>query len=344
MNRIDIAELRVHVGSPAVTIIAPYEKSSLEARTFNLISKLNLESFEIDALKKQVTVLLKHVTFPEQITKVGFFINKHIVRLYPLSSDVELCETLDTYFHLDDIVKSLNRKERYFILACDPWGLIFYEGCEDVLIEVIHTKTGLSWKYGQPIGSLQGTLCSTKAPTQCMYTNAKDFYRELDAHLNHYIEQDPAPLLIYGSQEHNDMFKMHSQYAHVVCAYIQDITLAKELAQECYHTLYTETLARIKPEDPLVLIDQSANYQQVATAAIEGSVEMLLVAKDFHKAGCEDKITGNFSVGIACSQNVNTIDIIDALIETVKSKRGNVLFVPTNFMERYNNVVAFMRF
>lgn len=344
MNRLDIQELCVHMSYPAITIISSCTKEGIQEKFDHLISLVSKKNPEIKHIQLHMHELLEQLVCPLDKTKIALFANKHIVRAYALPCNVADVESIDHYFILDPIATCINRKERYFVLECDPENLAFYEGHDETLIQVIYTKTGYQWKMAQPIGTLQKRICKALSEKACIEEVTIEFYQSLDAHLAEYVERDPQPLVIVGDEEHIQQFKKYSKHAPIVCAFVQDFTHVFKRVNGCYKQLYTQAIEKLNSASADVLIDKTANHQAITQAARQGAVEVLLVERSFHENGCEDIVSGELEKKDACSTTEINIDLIDALIESVKSKGGAVLLLPENSLANYNHVVAFTRF
>ena len=82
--------------------------------------------------------------------------------------------------------------------------------------------------------------------------------------------------------------------------------------------------------------------KDVYILAIESSCDETSIA--IIKNGCEDIASGLLIKRDACLTTEINIDLIDFIIECVKSKGGIVLLLPENSLVRYNHMVAFTRF
>ena len=337
MNRVDIQELRVHVSGPALTIITKNDTTFLLKRLTSFIDTIRSDYPEFAHADKQLEELLSGIKIPASASNLAFFMSKNLARLYPVCSqeypypsDIDDVERIDHVFYVDSIVRALNRQNRYFVIACTPEKLRFYEGYDNQLAEIIDTKTGKTWSevYGK-INMQDPSLC----------------YKQLDEHLDRYIEQEALPLLvIQNKKDELAGFSQYSKYSAQVCAYVdQERDCARE-ANRCYEQRYNEIFDKIDHKDGSVLLDMSPHYGKIAEAAIEGRIASLVVSRFVVKPGCREHISGTYHAGGTCSINAEQVDIIDEIIETVKAKRGNVTMAEPYKLEKYNNMVALTRF
>ena len=329
MNRIDIAEMHVHMSYPAITLVAKCDRVVIKERLDALLSSAE-QSADLSKVRGNVNNILEHFFCPYGPKKIAILINKHIARVYSVPVDIEDYQEISHHFVLDPIIKSLNRKERYWVLVGQGDEARFYEGYTGELTEVVHTASGLPWHIGHPV-------CLYKNDLACLYS-------QIDRHIDRFFEQDPLPLLIVGSSKEQELFKTHSKYAQSVCAFASDLHQVPALAHTCYERLYRSTLTYADRGGSDVVSQNDVGYDQIMKHAWQGSIETLLVEKGLTQKGCSDKITGEVATENACTTYQQSVDIVDAIIEEVKAKRGTVFLLPDGALSKYGGMVAITRF
>jgi hypothetical protein len=274
---------------------------------------------------------LQQVILPKEAAKIAFFASKHIVRVYPCVLDIDDLEIIDHMFHIESIVRVANRQNRYWALYIDHEKTVLYEGHNTILVEAIDPHTGYSWSQAHVLPKYS--------------ENSQAFYSACDNYINRYIEQENVPVIIIAP--HADIIddcKKYLKNYNRLCACVADEQECFTKAQVCIKNNYDYMMHKIKDSNPLVLIDKTQNFEQISQAAIEGRVESLVVSHDFYKTGCDSKKSGKYSIEQNCPLDADLIDIIDEIIETVKAKGGRVILWDSLELERYNNMVAIMRF
>lgn len=311
MNRKDIQGLRVHSGFPAFTLVIPCEKGRVKEALKDLLKQAE-DSRWADIVAERCHELLDKLVCPTKPFKSAFFIDKHRAKAYVVPPEVPDCAICDTTFHLDPIIAVLNRINRYWIIDCTGPVPRLFEGVEGALIE---------------------------PQSACIFVGDQEEYDLFDRCTGLYLEQDRLPICLVGPPQATQRFEFLAPYAHSIFAHVADYDDVWPAMQRWYASSAEKILNDIAHGRPDV--DFLVNVNSIVDAARQGQISTLVLEEELARQGCEHPVTRSVVTESHCPPGFLSIDLIQEIIENVRSKGGNVFLLPAGSIAQHGRMVAF---
>lgn len=318
MNRKDIQELRIHTGYPAITIIMPCEKKSVQEALAKVLTQLADDPVSV-LVKEKSSELLAHFSCPLPGAKVALFIDKHRARSFVVPQTVADTVACDTSFKLDGIVAVMNHTFRYWVIDCTQEVPVLLEG------------------MGELVNELSGT-CTIFTDQECALNHNKK--RCFDTCFNTYLEQDSLPIVIVGDAQQTLRLRLLAPYTELIAARVPSLTDVWPVIQR-WHAAEVEKMLK-KITTGFADQDYFTDINDILVYARQGSVAQLVIEEGYARPGCEHPVTRAVLFNKSCPHDYATISAIEQIIEAVRSKGGSILIVPDGSLLSYGRMIAFL--
>ncbi len=361
MNRHDIQVLQQVEGRPALTITLPTHRTSPDnrqdpIRVKNLVAQATERLLEehnkrdIQPLLDRLEKLADEIDYRFALDGLVLFVTHDFAAKYylpySLPERVVVGETLFTR----DLVFTLNRTLRYWVLVLSEQPTRLYEGTRDALVEVegegfplTHEgpggETALPGGFGVNVSAIRDE-------------RHRQFFRSIDAALTPFLADDPLPLVVVGVDRFLAFFDEISAHTDAVVATLNgshDKTSAPELV-ELVWPLVKAGLAEQR-QGYLADLDKAVGQQRVVSTpgevwrlAQEGRGRLLLVEEDFHFAGRVDESGTTLTPADDPAAPGVLDDAVNDIIEMVLSKGGRVRFMKDGQLAAFQRMALTLRY
>jgi hypothetical protein len=361
MNQSDIRFLQSIREYPSLSILTPTHRTS-PANRQDPIRVKNLVKEATDRLtaefpRRDVEPLLTRleqeaarIDFPYTLEGLALFVNRTMARTFYLPFTVKERVAVDDTFATRDLVFTLNRSPRYWVLALSEQPTRLYEGLRDNVNEV--TLGGFPMTHEGPGGAT--ALPGGFGVQRSAYRDEahRRFFRAVDAALGRVLAVEPLPLAVLGVERYLAFFDEVSQNKQQVITTLRgsyDKTSAPELAEMVWPAVRSALVAsrRAALEDLEAAVGEqryAAGINEVWPLANEGRGATLLVEEDYHYPARHDP-TGLYLIPAVDPTAPEVLDdAVDDMIEVVLAKGGRVVFEDPGVLTAYQHIAMILRY
>lgn len=361
MNRRDIQLLQAIRQYPSLSILAPTHRRHPEnqqdpIRIKNLVTEATnrlLSQFakrDVAALLENLDDLCEEIDYQHTLDGLALFVNQDFARKFYLPFPVKERVIVEETFATRDLVFTLNRSPRYWVLVLSEQPTRLYEGFRDTLVEV--TTGGFPMTHEGPGG--EAPLPGGFGINRSAYRDEKkrQFFRQVDAAFGQVAAAEPLPLVVVGVVRNLAFFDQVSSNKHLIGATLtgsHDNTPAHELGKLVW-PLVQEVLAKQR-QGELERLEVASGAQRAASGigevwrlAQEGRGETLLVEEGYHLPARVDESGWHLTPADDPTAPGLIDDAIDELIELVLAKGGRVVFVAPGTLQAHHRVAMILRY
>lgn len=230
---------------------------------------------------------------------------------------------------------------RYYVLSLDERTSRLYEGFRGTLIDIQNTHFPFQLTPHPDAGRRPSSAASAH----------QAFMKETDDHFTHYFAQDPLHVVIVGSRESLSTFKSITIHSEIFIGELEgDYTavsphdLGRIVWPIVKHVLAgsndqsLQELERAARTDGII-----AGFDAVSQSVSSTTVLSLFVEEGFRMKG-SIHVTKD---GVVLSPDVDVAELIDdavdALVEKVLAKGGDVVFVDSDTMLKFQRIALIRR-
>jgi hypothetical protein len=291
-----------------------------------------------------------------------------LFHVYQLQRPVPTLALVADSFHTKPLRRFLQTVDRYQILGLSLGAIQLFEGNRDALDEIVlaaDVPRTISDALGEEFSDSHSSVASYGGVGQGstamhhghggkkeeMDIDSERFFRAIDrAVLKYHSQPSGLPLILAALPEHHHLFRRVSQNPFLVAEGIginPDALPIDELRERAWQIVEPQYQARLT-----TLADEFAaaksnglgsdDMAQVAQAAVDGRVAVLLIESDRQIAGRLDRTTG--LVGVADLSHPQVDDLLDDLGEVVGEMGGQVLVIPAERMLGKTGLAATYRY
>lgn len=373
MTRRDIAQLQTINEYPSVSILLPTHRTIPEKlqdpiRLKDLIrtafNRLTAEfpERELTSLFAHLDKLYDQIDFTATLDGLALFANKHFSALYILPFPVKEQVVIDKSFDTKHLVFELNRLIQYFVLALSKNSTRLFRGLgNNFLYEIIEPEFDAQGNpiSGFPLNDLgpeqHRALAIGTGDKDAAYLEAHDkqFFRFVDGFLDKFLQHEQLPVFLLGAGKDRELFMHVTKHKKSIVEQLHgnfdeasplDIMHAVEpLLKNYIKQKHQAALAEL--EEAIGTLHYAAGFEPVWHVAQTGRVHKLLIERGLSINGTfnpEKPEQVVLSTQVAISPTVD--DLVDYLIETVLSKRGEVIFVEPGTLAQHQKVAAILRY
>lgn len=362
MNRYDIRLLQEIRGYPALSILVPTHRTSPDnkqdpIRVKNAVTEATnrlLSEFskrEIQGLLANLERVVGEIDYPHTLDGLAIFVNNDFGRKFYLPFPVAERVVVDETFATRDLVMTMNRSPRYWVLLLSTNATRLFEGLRDTLVEVTEHRFPLRHSGpGGPDVPLPGGFGVRKSAYRDEYM--RKFYREVDAALTEVLKEDPLPVAAIGVDRNLSFLNEVTDNRSAIVATVQgnyDQASPHELGQLLWPVVLEKM--RERRRQALEELEAAFSAQRVAVGIEEawrmahmGRGQTLLVEEDFHYPGRTDD-TGFLLYPAEDPTAAGVMDdAVDDLVEEVLRKGGQVFFMEPGMLEKYQRAALILRY
>lgn len=288
-----------------------------------------------------------------------------LFRVYRLQRPVTELSVVANSFHTKPLMRIVQSADSYQILGLQQHAFKVYEGNRDGVQELppiaglSQTAEGLLNEDGAeadrtnrvygPAGAF--TQHGTDKKQDADKRNAERFFRAVDqAVLHHHTKPSGLPLILAALPENHHLFRSVSRNPQLMKAAIDvhpdDLSAdaLRERAWQLVLPIYLERLSNhLDAFGKARASDRATDVlDEIATAALDGRVETLLVEADRLVPGYVDTSSGKIVGSELVDPSVD--DVLDDLGEHVLKTGGEVVIVPAERMPTESGATATYRF
>lgn len=360
MNRHDISLLQAIKGYPALSILLPTHRTFPDnrqdpIRVKNLATEAAdrlLEEFskrEIQPLLDNLDAVARDIDYRYTLDGLAIFVNQDFARKFYLPFPVKERVLVDESFATRDLVMTMNRSPRYWVLALSEKPTRLFEGVRDTLTEI--TDYGFPQVHEGPGGEapLPGGFGVRKSAYRDEYS--RKFFREVDAAFAEVAKDDPLPLIVVGVDRQLAFFNEVTGHGSLIAGTVQgnyDHLSAHDLGKLLWPLVLEKMEER--RQELLGELGAAVGAQRSASTLGEawlqaqiGRVATLLVEENYHQPA---RLSENGMLLTLVDEPGPDVldDAVDDLVEVVLQKGGRAFFFGDGALAEHGRVAAMLRY
>ena len=204
-----------------------------EAKATLLSAGANLKEVEM-TLKPALGLLSDREFWPIQHEGLVLFMHHKLFLYYHMpDNEMQYKITVGKGFDLEPLLKIMNKNKSYFVLSLGHKDVQFYEG-DNYGLKQIHLKgfptdmegtlnidENPNWTEGHPIGALSSgkvveALHGQYEASQADKEMLLQFFRQINKHLNIFLKNKQAPLILAGVNYIIPIYNQVNTYPHIL--------------------------------------------------------------------------------------------------------------------------------
>ena len=361
MNRHDLQELQEIHTYPCLTITLPTHRTWPDnkqdpIRVKNLVTEATnrlrgeFSKRELAPVLERLGALVDEIDYNYTLDGLVLAVNRDMAREYVLPFALKERVVVDGTFFTRDLVRALNRTERYWVLSLSEQPTRLYSAAREHLEEI--TTGGFPMQHTGPGGDapLPGGLGVNRSAYRD--DRHRQFFRAVDQALGAFMADDPLPLAIAGIDRHQSFFREVSSHAGGTIAALPgnyDHMTAHDLGRLIWPPVEEGfTARRLEALDRLgVAVGQhraSSTLGEVWRQADFGRGELLVVEDGYHQPARINRM-GLLELQVDDPTAPDVLDdAVDETITTVLAKGGRVVFVEDGELALHSRIALILRF
>ncbi len=362
MNRQDVRELQQVQEYPAISVLMPVHRTVPDReqnpiRLKNLIREVERrlhEEFDkrrVQAHVEKLEALAGEVNFSESREGLALFVSDSAAQSFHLPFPVTERVIIDDTFATRDLVFTLNRSPRYWVLALSEKPTRLYMGTRDELTEVRGrgfpmTMTGPGGASRIPGG--HGVDSSARRDD-----SHRHFFQEVDQKFGEIAGQDPLPLAVVGVERYLAFFREVSRHQDAIAATVEgnyDESPAHEIARAAWPGI--ESWLEKRRKDRLNELGEAVGAHRYASGITEawrfskeGRARTVLVEQSY---ACPVRVTDDAGLvvePVADGTAPGVVDdAVDEIIEFVWAGGGDAVFVADGELSAHDRIAVILRY
>ena len=224
----------------------------------------------------------------------------------------------------------------YYVLSLSEQTSRLYEGFRDTLIDIQNKAFPIESSAG-----MSGTVEPALRDSQL-----RKFIRTADQHFDHYFRQDPLRLVVVGEKKNLSIFGSVTSHQDVLIGSVEGdyaATSPHDLGKIVW-PIVKEVMAGTSKK-AVHDLETAENSQNVASGidavghlAGSGVGDTLFVEEDFHMKGGIRKTDHSLIKAEELDIREVIDDAVDAIIEKVLEKGGNVIFLESGSLAKLQRI------
>ena len=361
IHRSDLRQLQAINEYPSVSILLPTHRTSPDnkqdpIRVKNLVAETKtrllgeFSAREMDPLFTKLDALVEGIDYEHLLDGLALYVNKDIARAFTLPFTVIERVVADPTFATRDLVFTLNRTPRYYVLALSENDTRLFEEFGATLEEI--RGGGWPMSHSGPGGASKLPGGPGVNPSAVRDQAHRDFFRAVDEKFGAFQTEEKLPLVVVGVDRYLAFYREVSRYSDDIVGTVEgnyDHASEHELAQLAWPAMQ-DYLAR-RRADALERLDAAVGAQRSSSTigevwrmAKEGRGDMLLVEQDFHYPATVDETGMILSPAEDATEPGVIDDAVDEVIEEVMAKGGSVVFVDNGALEQHQRIALILRY
>lgn len=361
MNRHDVKLLQAVKSYPSISILAPTHRTSPEnrqdpVRVKNLVNEAierlrkEYNARETQQLETRLAKLVDGIDWRHTLDGLAIYLNEDLARVFDLPFTVRERVVIDETFATRDLVYSLNRSPRYWVLVLSEKPTRLYEGHLDRLEEVV--DHGFPMVHEGPGGAAPLPAGIGVNKSSVRDAHHREFFRNVDRAFAAIHAADPLPVILCGVDRYHAFFREVSSHTRHIVGDIQgsyDAAQKSELAERAWPVMVAH-LDRVRAA-AIDELDRAVGAQRFAStlddvwrAAAESRVAKLVLEEGYHTLAVVD---GEERLQVVDDPTTPGVidDAIDEIVEMVLRAGGDVQFVGDGqITEQHQRIAAILRY
>jgi hypothetical protein len=372
------AELLKEHTSPCISIYMPtnrrYPENAQDSLRFkDLVGKAKNEGDSIVG-KRSMEPLLERLTrlhndhsfWTHSLDGLAVFVSPDFYKVFLLQEPVSEQIHVSDVFYVKPLIRIFQTADRFQVLSITRTDVKFYEGnrykLDEIVpaVEVPRTMTeALGYEITPPHQTVAGFgNVGSNATMRHGHSSRKDeeeiddenFFRAVDRAVTaHHSKPSGLPLILAALPDHQSLFRSISHNPYLVEDGVDDdprLIEPEELRDKAWAVLEPMWQGRI---DELIARYEEAQSKslgsedpfEIARAAVEGNVWVLLIDNDRVYPGAIDTVSGD--IEFSKEPEVHDHDVLEDLAVTAIRNGGEVLVLPSERMPSDSGVAAIFR-
>ena len=346
---------------PFVTIYQSVDPSQLsmdaEQIKFKNLIKKAVEQVDDDKLRHQLESIPNDKQFWAEGHKgVAFFVTPQDVFYYEVSSKLNDFVSVAERPNILPLIEDFQYIENYHLLCLTNRDMKLYAGKLDTIERIAlpeDAPTTLTIALGDEltrgkqlsVGGPAGTVHGVNEKSDELDIDQENYFRIVDKYvMEHYSNPDKTPLVLFALTENQAVFRNLSKNTCLRDERIEssptsltDNDITKEVSQlinKVLRTRHSEVLSRYEETTPQYKLGDQ--YQDLATASLEGRIEVLFLEKDSQVTGTIDE---DGQLGFEGDEN-----FFNQLALNVTRTNGKVYVLDRAQMPGLKDVAAILRY
>jgi hypothetical protein len=355
IHRSDLRQLQAVNEYPSVSILLPTHRTSPDNKQDLVTETKNrllgeFSAREMQPLFTKLDGLVEGVDYEHLLDGLALYVNKDTARAFTLPFTVIERVVVDPTFATRDLVFTLNRTPRYYVLALSEKDSRLFEGFGASVEEL--RGGGFPMRHGGPGGASNLPGGPGVNPSAVRDQAHRDFFRTVDEKFGAFQAEEKLPLVAAGVDRYLAFYREVSRSPDDIAGTVEgnyDHATEHEIAQLVWPVMQGY-LARRRTDALMRLADavgaqrSSSTIGEVWRMAKEGRGDTLLVEQNFHYPATVDETGMILSPAEDAAAPGVIDDAVDEVIEEVMAKGGSVVFVDDGALEQHQRIAFILRY
>jgi len=368
-------DLRAANQYPCVSLLLPTHRSAPKnfqdpVRLKNMIKEAaqqldtKLSHHDAAPVIEKLTELIESIDLEHVLDGMAVFVNADIAVKVDLPFEPEERIVVNDHFVIRDLVRTLNRFARYYVLILSEKKTRLLLGTTDHLVEHRGSRKNRdSQDDFYMVDTGRGGESRTHDGEIIKHAQKLDeyhrqFFRKVDNALGQHLKEESLPVVVVGTDRYLAFFKEVGKHGNNVIGNIHgthDHTHLPELTSLVWPVV--QEYMKSERKNMLEKLDNAVGKHKFAAGlgdvwrkAQEGAVHILLVEDGyFEKAILEDGSTHKLIYGPHMPEHGKcpgqlVDDAVEDLVELVLNKRGRAIFVEAGSLSGHDKIAAILRY
>lgn len=358
----DVSVINAPQIAPSVSLIIPTDKRYPqyridEGRVKALVKRAENELLEEFSEKKTMIVINKLRTLISTIDHkklskaLAIFVSTEKEKMIYLPFHVQEKLIIDSSFEIRDLLYSTKNSYGYLLLIIVNHQSKVYRGYNNKLIEI--NLNNMPLNIEEVKRDLPSKVANFSTADAVREINLDNYLKKIDDALSVKLNEIDTPVIVCGVQRTLGHFKKLTKNSKKIVAFVEG-SYEKSPLKEIYNAIEPSILSlkELDRQNSLNKLEDAINRKEyvygiedVWRAAAEKKGRLLIVEKDFvcpAKMG-KDEYTLNTMVLDKNDPQVFP-DVVDDLIELVLKNDGDIAFVNSGELEKYQRIALITRY
>ncbi len=342
---------------PAISIILGNGNKDIDRRALKILFKDAMKEVQkqlqsrdynkhkIQEIEENIEKEIEETDLPSQLKGLGIFASEQAVDILLFPFDVSTKIVVDNHFQVRDLLFAVNRTFQYDIIHLSKKDTRFFNGYGPDIIEIKYHKDfphGIQ-TYLEDHWTIDPMYMKMHALT--IYSKKVDDFLRLHTNMN-------KPLVVIGDPELIGYFRKETRYPKRIIAEVHGDYEAATLPEIKKHvdSVYPEMLKNWqiqllkKNQHYIDAMQYAAGIKDVWKAVFLREGWMLIIEKDYTQSGWSYNSGLRFSIDEEKTDGQYHEDAINDLIEMVLTTGGEVCFVDSGMLNKFDKILLITRY
>ena len=361
MNFHDLQALKAIKSYPCITITLPTHRTSPDnqqdpIRVKNLVAEAKerllreMSARESEPLFERLDDLVADINYPHLQEGLALFVSADVEQWFTIPHTLEERVVVDDTFFIRDLVRTLNRLRRYWVLSLSEQPTRLYIAARDELEEI--TDSGFPMLHASPTGENLLRRGFGVNASRHRDERHRQFFRAVDQAFAPLLAEDPLPVVVIGVDRYQSFFSEVATSANRVIATVTgnyDRMTAHELGELVWPVAREAFAARRR-----AVLDRlgaavgaqrsSSTLGEVWRDARIGRGETLVVEDGYHQPARINEM-GLLDLDVDDPTAPDVLDdAVDEVVTSVLEKGGDVVFVEDGELAQHGRIALILRY